>query len=89
MELMVGKLNRLPSDTQEALKQFACMGNSAEFEMLAMAYEKPVEELHQHLGEAVRTGRTPMTAIHSPADRRHDFRIHTHRRSREERTHVR
>jgi AAA ATPase domain/Protein kinase domain len=37
VELMVGKLNRLPVDTQEALKQFACMGNSAEFDMLAMA----------------------------------------------------
>ena len=35
VELMVGKLNRLPVDTQEALKQFACMGNSAEFDMLA------------------------------------------------------
>ena len=53
---MVGKLNRLPVDTQEALKQFACMGNSAEFDMLAMAYEKSIEELHQHLWEAVRTG---------------------------------
>ena len=56
VELMVGKLNRLPVDTQEALKQFACMGNSAEFDMLAMAYEKSIEELHQHLWEAVRTG---------------------------------
>ena len=56
VELMVGKLNRLPADTQEALKQFACMGNTAEFEMLAMAYEKSIEELHQHLWEAIRTG---------------------------------
>ena len=56
VELMVGKLNRLPGDTQEALKQFACMGNSAEFDMLAMAYEKSVEELHQDLWEAVRAG---------------------------------
>jgi predicted ATPase len=56
VELMVGKLNRLPVDTQEALKQFACMGNSAAFDMLAMAYEKSIEELHQHLWEAVRTG---------------------------------
>ena len=56
VELMVGKLNRLPVDAQEALKQFACMGNSAEFEMLAMAYEKSIEELHEHLWEAVRTG---------------------------------
>jgi len=56
VELMVGKLSRLPFDTQEALKQFACMGNSAEFSMLAMAYEKSIEELHQHLWGAVRTG---------------------------------
>ncbi|HLJ49730.1 MAG TPA: sigma 54-interacting transcriptional regulator [Bryobacteraceae bacterium] len=56
VELMVGKLNRLPVETQGALKQFACMGNSAEFDMLAMAYEKSIEELHQHLWEAVRTG---------------------------------
>ncbi len=55
VELMVGKLNRLPLDTQEALKQFACMGNSAEFDMLAMAYERSIEDLHQHLWEAVRT----------------------------------
>ena len=56
VELMVGKLNRLPVNTQEAIKQFACMGNSAEFDMLAMAYEKSIEELHQNLWEAVRTG---------------------------------
>lgn len=56
VELMVGKLSRLPPDTQDALKQFACMGNSAEFEMLAMAYEKSIEELHRHLWEAVRSG---------------------------------
>jgi PAS domain S-box-containing protein len=56
VELMVGKLNRLQVETQEALKQFACMGNSAEFDMLAMAYEKSTAELHQHLWEAVRTG---------------------------------
>jgi PAS domain S-box-containing protein len=56
VELMVGKLSRLPAETQEALKQFACMGNTAEFEMLAMAYDRPIAELHEHLWEAVRTG---------------------------------
>ena len=56
VELMVGKLSRLPVETQEVLKQFACMGNSAEFDTLAMAYEKSLKELHQHLWEAVRTG---------------------------------
>ena len=44
VELMVGKLNRLPAETQEALQQFACMGNSAEFEMLRMVYPGSVEE---------------------------------------------
>ena len=41
---MVGKLNRLPAETQKALQQFACMGNSAEFEMLRMVYPGSVEE---------------------------------------------
>jgi serine/threonine protein kinase len=31
VDLMVGKLNRLPIETQKALQQLACMGNSAEF----------------------------------------------------------
>jgi len=56
VELMVGKLNRLSADTQKALQQFACMGNSAEVEMLRMAYQGPVEDLHDHLWEAVRSG---------------------------------
>jgi PAS domain S-box-containing protein len=56
VELMVGRLNRLPLATQEALKQFACMGNSAEFGMLGIACEKSVENLHQDLWEAFRAG---------------------------------
>jgi PAS domain S-box-containing protein len=56
VELMVGKLMRLPPDTRQALQQFACMGNSATFEMLRMAYQAPVENLHDHLWEAVRAG---------------------------------
>jgi hypothetical protein len=35
---MVGKLSRLPAETQNALQQLACLGNSAEFAMLRMAY---------------------------------------------------
>src|SRR5260370_21557908 len=35
VDLMVGKLNRLPVETQKALQQLACMGNSAEFTLLA------------------------------------------------------
>ncbi len=56
VELMVGKLNRLPSTTQNALQQFACMGNSADFTMLQMVYEDSIEEMHEELWEAVRTG---------------------------------
>ena len=56
VELMIGKLNRLPVETQKALQQFACMGNSAEFEMLRMAYPGEAEEMHDHLWHAVRSG---------------------------------
>ena len=34
VDLMVGKLNRLPIETQKALQQLACLGNSADFAML-------------------------------------------------------
>ncbi|HEX3106741.1 MAG TPA: sigma 54-interacting transcriptional regulator [Terriglobales bacterium] len=56
VQLMVGKLNRLPLDTQKALQEFACMGNSAEFEMLRMVYQESVEDMHDDLWEAVRSG---------------------------------
>ena len=56
VELMVGKLSCLPAETQKALEQFACMGNKAEFEMLRMAYQGAVEDMHGHLWEAVRSG---------------------------------
>src|SRR6516225_7119759 len=56
VELMVEKLNRLPVDTQKALQELACMGNSAEFAMLGMIYQDSREEMHVQLWEAVRTG---------------------------------
>ncbi|HJX21926.1 MAG TPA: hypothetical protein VJ454_13110, partial [Steroidobacteraceae bacterium] len=56
MDLMVGKLNRLPIETQKALQQLACMGNSAEFALLAMVYQDSKEDMHDDLWEAVRTG---------------------------------
>lgn len=56
VELMVGKLSRLPAATQESLQQFACMGNSAAFEMLRMVYPGSVEGMHDDLWEAVRSG---------------------------------
>jgi PAS domain S-box-containing protein len=56
VELMVEKLKRLPPETQKVLQQFACIGNTAEFEMLRMGYQGSVEDMHDHLWEAVRSG---------------------------------
>ena len=36
VDLMVGKLSRLPAGTQEALQQLACLGNGADIALLAM-----------------------------------------------------
>jgi len=54
--LMIGKLNRLPLTTRKTLHQFACLGNSAEFDMLRMACQESIEDLHDHLWGAVRVG---------------------------------
>ncbi|HET9395663.1 MAG TPA: hypothetical protein VFO36_06370, partial [Nitrospiraceae bacterium] len=56
VDLMGGKLIRLPVETQNALQQLACLGNSAEFAMLTMVYEDSQEEMHSQLWEAVRAG---------------------------------
>ena len=54
--LMVGKLNRLPVETQHALQLLACMGNSAECALLEMVSQQSNEEMHCQLWEAVRAG---------------------------------
>jgi PAS domain S-box-containing protein len=56
VELMVGKLNRLSAHAQRALQQFACMGNTATFEILQMVHQESTEQLHEHLWDAVRNG---------------------------------
>ena len=56
VDLMVGKLHRLPAETQKALQQLACLGNSADFAMLRTVYQDSSEEMHGQLWEAVRTG---------------------------------
>ncbi len=56
VDLMVGRLSRLPVETQKALRQFACLGNSAGFDMLQMVYQDSIEEMHGQLWEAVRSG---------------------------------
>jgi predicted ATPase len=56
VDLMVGRLNRLPMETQKALQQLACLGNTADFTMLGMVYQDASEQMHGRLWEAVRTG---------------------------------
>ena len=56
VDLMVAKLNRLAIDTQVALQHFACLGNTAEFDVLEMVLEQPADQVHDRLWEAVRAG---------------------------------
>jgi PAS domain S-box-containing protein len=56
VDLMVGKLNRLPVETQKTLKVFACLGNSAEIATLSIVHEASEEEVHSDLWEALRLG---------------------------------
>jgi PAS domain S-box-containing protein len=54
VDLMVGKLTRLPVETQKALHQMACLGNTAEIKMFSIVHRTSEEELHSDLWEAVR-----------------------------------
>ena len=52
-DLMVGRLGRLPPDTQKALQELACLGNAADIRLLAMVLGTSEEEVHATLWEAV------------------------------------
>ncbi|PSO24786.1 AAA family ATPase [Bradyrhizobium sp. MOS002] len=56
VDLMVGKLGRLPSETQTALCHLSCVGSSAVFALLETVCETSQELLHHSLWEAVRGG---------------------------------
>jgi len=56
VDLMVEKLNRLPIETQNALQQLACLGNSTDFAELRMGHRDSIEVMHGQLWEAVRAG---------------------------------
>ena len=51
---MVGKLTRLPAETQRALQQLACLGNVAEITLLSIVLGTTAEQVHAALWEAVR-----------------------------------
>ena len=54
VDLMVGKLNRLPVETQQTLKDFACLGNSAEVATLSIVRGTSEAQVHANLWEALR-----------------------------------
>jgi PAS domain S-box-containing protein len=54
VEFMVAKLERLPSNTREALKQLACLGISAEIGTLTLVNGSSEQETHADLWEAAR-----------------------------------
>jgi PAS domain S-box-containing protein len=56
VELMVEKLSRLPVESQKALQQLACLGNSADFALLTKVYEGSEGQMHRDLRDAVRAG---------------------------------
>jgi len=56
VDFMVGKLNRLPDKTRDALKLLACLGNIAETTTLAMIRGESEEPIDSHVWEAVHAG---------------------------------
>ena len=56
VHFMIGKLNRLSDETQEALKQLACLGSGAEAVTLALIRGVSETQLHAAIWEAVWEG---------------------------------
>jgi PAS domain S-box-containing protein len=54
VDLMVGKLTRLPAETQEALRLLACLGNIAETTTLSIVYGTSEAQIQAALWDAVR-----------------------------------
>jgi PAS domain S-box-containing protein len=54
VDLMVGKLTRLPVQTQAALQQLACLGNIAKITMLSVVLGKSEDDVRSDLWDAVR-----------------------------------
>ena len=52
-DLMIAKLARLPAETQQALQQFACLGNTASIAMLSNVLERSRPEIRGLLRPAV------------------------------------
>src|SRR5271165_6940763 len=56
VDLLLGKLRRLPATTQAVLKRLACLGNSAPIATLALVQSGSEDALHATLWAAIRAG---------------------------------
>jgi predicted ATPase/signal transduction histidine kinase/GAF domain-containing protein len=56
VDLMVRKIKRLPTTTQDALKHLGCLGNMAEIGTLSLVYQPTAAAIHAALWDAVRAG---------------------------------
>jgi PAS domain S-box-containing protein len=56
VDLMTGRLGRLPAGALQIMKCLACLGNSAQTSALGMVVGQAEEEIHAVLMEGVRTG---------------------------------
>ncbi|MFL9922432.1 AAA family ATPase [Paraburkholderia fungorum] len=54
VDLMVGKLSRLPAEAQTALQQLACLGNIADFTAISIVLGTSEEQAHAALWPSVR-----------------------------------
>jgi predicted ATPase/signal transduction histidine kinase len=67
VELMIGKLNRLPAPTRSALTQAACLAGTINAATLALLTDRTEDQLHEILQEAMDDG------LISRADGRYTF----------------
>jgi predicted ATPase/signal transduction histidine kinase/CheY-like chemotaxis protein len=56
VDLMIGKLKKLPSATQQVLRLAACVGNRFELNTLAIIHEKSLDGTYQNLLSAIQEG---------------------------------
>jgi hypothetical protein len=49
VHLMVGRLGRLPAETQQALQLLACMGHNAKFALLEVLSGETKDEIHDQM----------------------------------------
>src|SRR5262249_52291883 len=58
-DFMIAKIARLPEATRAVMKRLACLGRSAETEILARVAEQDEPAVHRALAEAVAAGLPP------------------------------